>query len=113
MKRLLPLAALLLVHPVAASEPQPARLARNHTSHCSAVQIGDLYRVLCRGGPTESHARQVAGSPDGVILRVTQDGAEATFPVKPGTFTVISMNFETNISARWLEGEPEPTVVID
>ena len=118
MKRLLVLAALVLVEPVlvepvAASAPQPARIARNTTSHCSAVQIGDFYRVLCRGGPTESHARQVAGSPEGVTLRITQDGAEATFPVRPGTFTIISMNFETSISARWLEGDPAPVVVID
>lgn len=113
MKRLLVLTALLLVDPVAASAPEPARLARNTTSHCSAVQIGDFYRVLCRRGPTDSHARQVAGSTEGVTLRIVQDGAEATFPVRPGTFTVISMNFDTSISARWLVGESAPTVVID
>lgn len=119
MKRLFAFALLLLTMfagSAGASDPEPARparIARNTTGHCSAVEIGDRYRVLCRRGPTESHARQVAGSPEGVELRITQDGAEATFPVRPGTFTVISMNFETSISARWLPGDPAPVVVID
>ena len=116
MQRLLVFAPMFLVTHAGASDPEPprpARIARNNTSHCSAVEIGDTYRVLCRGGPTESHARQVAGSPEGVILRITQDGSEATFPVRPGTHTIISMNFETSISARWLPGDSAPIVVID